>query len=116
MPVVVGLDRRINPYLQRYFFDFAVLAANDKRDILAWLHSMLQTGDIERLGAVQSQGLSACSVVELTRYDAHPDQIAPVHALDAPGHDRCDTQAPRDFGCPIARTSGSVLLAGEDHQ
>src|SRR5690606_29812982 len=71
--------------------------------------AIVQTGDIEGLGAVQSQRRGAFALAELQRQYPHADQIGAVDAFEALGDHRLHPQQVGALGRPVARGAGAVL-------
>ena len=73
-------------------------------------------GEIRFFVALDAQRLRRVRALELARQHAHADQVVAVDALEALGDDRLDAQKLRALGRPVARGSGTVFLAAEDHR
>src|SRR5262249_50623595 len=73
--VIVSFNRCI--YAQYYgnLLRFATRTVNRKRQLLPRLDSLLEAAEIECLAAVERQRLGADSFLELTRQDAHSNQV-----------------------------------------
>src|SRR5487761_79780 len=74
----------------------------------------LEAADREALLAGQAERLQVLAVGELEGEDAHAYQVRPVDSLQALRNHGANTEEQRAFGRPVARRSGSVLLA-RDH-
>src|SRR6185295_13194985 len=89
---------------------------NDQCQILLRRYSVFEPDQVKSLAAVQCQRGRVGSFLKLTRQNAHAYKIAAMNAFEALCDDSLDTQQPRALGGPIARTSGSVFLPGNDNQ
>ncbi|MDX6694663.1 MAG: hypothetical protein QOF02_2266 [Blastocatellia bacterium] len=114
--VVVQFYRRVNAQGDGNFFGRAALASNDERDVLSRPDAVFKAGDVERLRAIESERLRARPFLELTRQDAHADQIAAMNALEALRDDGLHAEQARAFGRPVTRTARAVFVARKDDE
>src|SRR5688572_25596423 len=72
--------------------------------------------DVVTLRAVEPERRGVLAGHELERQDAHPDQVAPMDALDAFEDDRPYAEQADALGGPVARRPHAVIPAGDDHE
>jgi hypothetical protein len=56
------------------------------------------------------------SIKKLQGQDTHTDQIAPMNSLKTFGNNRLHAKQQRDFGSPVPRAPGPILLAGNNDE
>src|SRR2546422_1383172 len=81
--VIIDLHGRVDAQSHRHVFGFFVRAMDHQRYILLWLHTVLESEQIESLSPVQIQRRGVHTFFELTGQHAHADQVAAVNALEA---------------------------------
>ena len=81
----------------------AVLAGDAADHIHARLDAGGEAGEIERLAAVETEGLAGRAILELQRQHAHADEVGAVNALEALGDDGLHAQQQRALRRPVAR-------------
>src|SRR5881394_3358564 len=108
MNVVIHLDRRIDPHDHADVLRGAVLAANAQRYLLSRTKTAADAGDVEGLAAVEAEGLSVDSFLELQREDAHADEVRAVDALETLRNHGADAEELRALGGPVAGRAGAV--------
>src|SRR5215831_6255761 len=88
-----------------------IVAAGANSDESARREALRDTDQLAGLAARQPQRSNVLAALELQRQHAHVHEIASVNALEGLADDRFDSQEQRALGGPVARRSGSVLLA-----
>src|SRR5207237_6309745 len=64
----------------------------------------------------ETDGLTRMTRHELEGQHAHPNQIRAMDSLERLCDHRPDTEEKRTLGCPVARRSGAVFFARDDHE
>src|ERR1043166_945943 len=104
--VVVDFDRRIDPHDQVDVLRRAVFSPDGQLHLLPWAEAAADAPakqiDVERLRAVEAEGLRVRPLFELQREDAHADEIRTVDALEALRDDCSHAEGLRALRAPAA--------------
>jgi hypothetical protein len=79
-------------------------------------HCIAHSVDCDRLEAGEPERLTRLTVRELAWNDAHANEIRSMNALEALGDHRPHAEEHRPLRRPVARRTGAVFLAGDDHE
>src|SRR6266851_8623992 len=113
---IIELFQRIDAREQRYTLEGAVGPDDFRDQALMRFELAGDAADGHGLVAPDAERLPRGALLEHQRQYPHADQIRAVNALERLGDDRADAEQRRAFGGPVARGTGAVFAAGEDHE
>ena len=115
MAEVVNLDGGVDAHKRPERGDPAVGVRGGDLDLLSGGQRVVKS-DIERLGAVEPEAVSALALRELERDDSHHDEIRTVDPLVAHRDHGLHTEKERPLRRPVARRAHPVVAPTEHHK
>src|SRR3989440_12441033 len=80
VPIIIDLDRRIDPKLHRQRAFLPVRSFDLQRDLLSWFDRVGQSRDRKLLRTVEPERLRGCALEKLQGQHAHADEVRTVNS------------------------------------